>query len=163
MSRCNNWIAKKCCHFCWPLGLSIKDDAKYQFNPDDHIKIEPKEEMTEISRTDSEDSEGKDLAIVSKYKKNDNNGQFILGFKEIKLGSQTGLENENQDDDIIKEIKNRKEMVNYTIKREMLNNDLNLSELGIEPTELKVNAGTNEAFVQENIDTNENTSVDTNR
>ena len=64
MSRCNNWIAKKCCHFCWPLGLSIKDDAKYQFNPDDHIKIEPKrEEMTEISRTDSEDSEGKDLAI----------------------------------------------------------------------------------------------------
>ena len=87
---------------------------------------------------------------------------LTLGFKEIKLGSQTGLENENQDDDIIKEIKNRKEMVNYTIKREMLNNDLNLSELGIEPTELKVN-GTNEAFVQENKDTNENTSVDTNR
>ena len=68
MSRCNNWIAKKCCHFCWPLGLSIKDDAKYQFNPDDHIKIEPKrEEMTEISRSDSEDSEGKDLENVSKY------------------------------------------------------------------------------------------------
>ena len=44
----------------------------------------------------------------------------------------------------------------------MLNNDLNLSELGIEPTELKVN-GTNEAFVQENEDTEENTTVDTNR
>ena len=89
--------------------------------------------------------------------------ELTLGFKEIKLGSKTGLENENQDDDIIKEIKNRKEMVNYTIKREMLNNDLNLSELGIEPTELKVN-GTNEAYVQENNEnTDENTSADTNR
>ena len=44
----------------------------------------------------------------------------------------TGLENENQDDDIIKEIKNRKEMANYTIKREMMN----FSELGITPEEL---------------------------
>ena len=44
----------------------------------------------------------------------------------------TGLENENQDDDIIKEIKSRKEMANYTIKREMMN----FSELGITPEEL---------------------------
>ena len=44
----------------------------------------------------------------------------------------TGLENENQDDDIIKEIKSRKEMTNYTIKREMMN----FSELGITPEEL---------------------------
>ena len=50
-------------------------------------------------------------------------------FTEIEL---TGLENENQDDDIIKEIKSRKEMANYNIKREMMN----FSELGITPEEL---------------------------
>ena len=65
---------------------------------------------------------------------------------EIELTTTTGLENENQDEDIIKEIKNHKEFVNHTIKREMIlntNDDINFSELNINPEELKYSRSEN--------------------
>ena len=52
-----DWISRKCCPF-WPFALKAKDDAKYQFDPNNHIKIEPKaeekEEMKEISNNDNQ-------------------------------------------------------------------------------------------------------------
>ena len=114
------WIGRKCCYF-WPFNFNrnVKEDAKFHYNPDDHFKVESKrDEMKEVSNiSDSSDDE----------------------FMEIELTSKTGLENENQDEDIIKEIKNHKELVNHTIKREMIlntNDDINFSELNIKPEEL---------------------------
>ena len=136
-----DWISRKCCPF-WPFSLKAKDDAKYQFDPNNHIKIEPKAE--------EEKGEMREISNI-----NDND------FTEIQLDQDlTGLENENQDDDIIKEIKNRKEMANYTIKREMMN----FSELGITPEELCTSNNQLEQSRAEddktNVNANEKISLD---
>ena len=74
-----DWISRKCCPF-WPFALKAKDDAKYQFDPNNHIKIEPKAE--------EEKGEMREISNI-----NDND------LTEIQLDQDlTGLENENQDD-----------------------------------------------------------------
>lgn len=89
----NCWIFKKC---KWPLRT--RDDAKYQFDPDKDIRIEPKrpEEMREVSN-------------------------FYEDTFDIDLVERTSLENKNctQIDDVLREIKDQKEMVNNNIKLEM--------------------------------------------
>ena len=55
-----DWISRKCCPF-WPFALKAKDDAKYQFDPNNHIKIEPKAEEKEEMKEISNDNHGMNI------------------------------------------------------------------------------------------------------
>ena len=85
-------LSKKC-----PWAGGLKDDAKYEFDPDKDITIEPKieviEDMKEIHSSDDE--------------------------MEIQIGQQTSIENMNctKIDYVSLEAKEQKEINNRTIKQ----------------------------------------------